>query len=63
MKAVLLHGAKDLRLENFRMPDLLPGMVLLRIKRVGTAGRTYITLKMVFAEVLFLRGRLYWATN
>jgi L-idonate 5-dehydrogenase len=38
MKAVLLHGAKDLRLENFRMPDLLPGMVLLRIKRVGICG-------------------------
>ncbi len=38
MKAVLLHGAKDLRLENFRIPDLLPGMVLLRIKRVGICG-------------------------
>ena len=38
MKAVLLHGAKDLRFENFRMPDLLPGMVLLRIKRVGICG-------------------------
>ena len=38
MKAVLLHGAKDLRLENFRMPDLFPGMVLLRIKRVGICG-------------------------
>ncbi|MGZ8559210.1 MAG: zinc-dependent alcohol dehydrogenase [Chitinophagaceae bacterium] len=38
MKAVLLHGAKDLRLENFRMPEILPGMVLLRIKRVGICG-------------------------
>jgi L-idonate 5-dehydrogenase len=38
MKAALLHGAKDLRLENFRMPELLPGMVLLRIKRVGICG-------------------------
>ena len=38
MKAALLHGAKDLRLENFRIPDLLPGMVLLRIKRVGICG-------------------------
>ena len=38
MKAALLHGAKDLRLENFRMPDLLPGMVMLRIKRVGICG-------------------------
>src|SRR5215203_3255072 len=38
MKAIVLHGAKDLRLENFTMPELLPGMVLLRIKRVGICG-------------------------
>ncbi|MES1215627.1 MAG: NAD(P)-dependent alcohol dehydrogenase [Bacteroidota bacterium] len=38
MKAVVLHGAKDLRLENFNMPELLPGMVLLRVKRVGICG-------------------------
>lgn len=38
MKAVVLHGAKDLRLENFRMPELLPGMVLLQVKRVGICG-------------------------
>ena len=38
MKAVVLHGAKDMRLENFQMPDLLPGMVLIRIKRVGICG-------------------------
>ncbi|MEI9943518.1 MAG: L-idonate 5-dehydrogenase [Chitinophagaceae bacterium] len=38
MKAIVLHGAKDLRLENFQMPDLLPGMVLLKVKRVGICG-------------------------
>lgn len=38
MKAVVLYGAKDIRLENFRMPDMLPGMALLRIKRVGICG-------------------------
>ena len=38
MKAAVLHGAKDLRLEDYRMPELLPGMVLLRIKRVGICG-------------------------
>ena len=38
MKAAVLHGAKDVRLEDFRMPDLLPGMVLVRIKRVGICG-------------------------
>ncbi|MEO6329497.1 MAG: L-idonate 5-dehydrogenase [Ginsengibacter sp.] len=38
MKAVVLHGAKDLRLENFHMPDILPGMVLLKVKRVGICG-------------------------
>ncbi|MGK2864820.1 MAG: zinc-dependent alcohol dehydrogenase, partial [Chitinophagaceae bacterium] len=38
MKAVLLHGAKDLRLQDFQMPDLRPGMVVLRVKRVGICG-------------------------
>ncbi len=38
MRAALLHGAKDLRLENFSIPELMPGMVLLRIKRVGICG-------------------------
>ena len=38
MKAVVLHGARDLRLEEIHMPQLQPGMVLLRIKRVGICG-------------------------
>jgi threonine dehydrogenase-like Zn-dependent dehydrogenase len=38
MKSVVLHGAKDLRFENLPVPDLLPGMVLLRIKRAGICG-------------------------
>ncbi len=38
MKAAVLHGAKDVRFENFRVPELLPGMVLLRVKRVGICG-------------------------
>lgn len=38
MNAVVLHAAKDLRFENFAKPDLLPGMVMLRIKKVGICG-------------------------
>ena len=38
MKALVLHGARDLRLEETHMPQLQPGMVLLRIKRVGICG-------------------------
>lgn len=38
MEAAVLHGAKDIRVERFQMPDLLPGMVLLKIKRVGICG-------------------------
>jgi len=38
MKAAVLYGAKDLRLENFRKPELQKGMVLLRVKRVGICG-------------------------
>jgi L-idonate 5-dehydrogenase len=38
MKAAVLHGAKDIRVEQFPAPDLLPGMVLLRNRRVGICG-------------------------
>ncbi len=38
MKAIVLHGAKDLRMEDFSVPDLLPGMVLLRVRRMGICG-------------------------
>jgi L-idonate 5-dehydrogenase len=38
MEAAVLHGAKDIRVEKFDMPELLPGMVLLKIKRVGICG-------------------------
>lgn len=38
MKAAVLHGAKDIRVENFKTPDLLPGMVMLRVQRVGICG-------------------------
>jgi L-idonate 5-dehydrogenase len=38
MKAAVLHGAKDLRIENWRQPELQPGMVLLRTRRVGICG-------------------------
>src|ERR1700761_2909563 len=38
MKAAVLHGARDIRIEPYRQPDLLPGMVLLRPTRVGICG-------------------------
>lgn len=38
MKAAVLHGAKDVRVESRRPPDLNPGMVLLRNRRVGICG-------------------------
>jgi L-idonate 5-dehydrogenase len=38
MKAAVLHGAKDLRIENWPQPELQPGMVLLRTRRVGICG-------------------------
>ena len=38
MKAAVLHGAKDLRIESWRQPELQPGMVLLRTRRVGICG-------------------------
>lgn len=38
MNAAVLHGAKDIRFEARRRPDLSPGMVLLRNRRVGICG-------------------------
>lgn len=38
MRAAVLHGAKDIRIENTGIPELLPGMVLIKIKRVGICG-------------------------
>jgi L-idonate 5-dehydrogenase len=38
MEAAVLHGAKDIRIERRHMPVLLPGMVMLKIKRVGICG-------------------------
>ena len=38
MKAAVLHGANDIRIEGFRDPELKPGMVLLRVRRVGICG-------------------------
>lgn len=38
MKAALLHGAKDIRMEHRPQPELNSGMVLLRNRRVGICG-------------------------
>src|SRR5258707_2644531 len=38
MKAAVLHGARDIRIEPYRQPEVHPGMVLLRPRRVGICG-------------------------
>jgi L-idonate 5-dehydrogenase len=38
MRAAVLHGARDIRIESYRQPELHPGMVLLRSRRVGICG-------------------------
>ena len=38
MLAGVLHGARDLRLQQVAPPELRPGMVLLRVRRVGICG-------------------------
>jgi L-idonate 5-dehydrogenase len=38
MKAAVLHGARDLRIEPHRQPELRAGMVLLHPRRVGICG-------------------------
>src|ERR1017187_4070088 len=38
MKAAVLHGARDIRIETYLRPELQPGMVLLRNRKVGICG-------------------------
>jgi L-idonate 5-dehydrogenase len=38
MRAAVLHGARDIRLEDYEAPTPLPGMVIIRIKRAGICG-------------------------
>lgn len=38
MKAALLYGAKDIRIESIPVPGLEPDQVLLRVRRVGICG-------------------------
>lgn len=38
MLAAVLHGAKDIRVESVAQPELGPGMVRLRVRRVGICG-------------------------
>ena len=38
MRAAVLHGARDVRLENYPRPELAPGLALLRVSRVGMCG-------------------------
>src|SRR6476620_4906300 len=38
MQAAVLHGANDIRIERCLVPALLPGMVLLKTRRVGICG-------------------------
>lgn len=38
MNAALLHGATDIRLESLPTPEVTPGMVLIRNRRVGICG-------------------------
>lgn len=38
MRAAVLHSAKNIKIEDYKIPDVLPGMVLLSIKRAGICG-------------------------
>ena len=38
MLAAVLHGPRDLRIEERPLPELVPGTVLLRVKRAGLCG-------------------------
>jgi L-idonate 5-dehydrogenase len=38
MKAAVLHGARDVRVQDYPLPELAPGQALVRVRRVGMCG-------------------------
>ncbi|PYM17366.1 MAG: alcohol dehydrogenase, partial [Candidatus Rokuibacteriota bacterium] len=41
MKAAILHGPRDLRIESARMPEPGPGEVVVRVGMAGLCGTDY----------------------
>ena len=63
MKAAVLHGARDIRIEPYRQPELHPGMVLLRPRRVGICGTDLHYYEHGTTPPLSPTVRLFSATN
>ena len=64
MKAGILYGPKDLRIEEIDIPNLLPGWVLIKVRAVGICGsdlhlykeKTFIPISSVLGEGKYVPG-------
>ena len=64
MKAGILYGPRDLRIEEIDIPELTPGWVLLKIRTVGICGsdlhlykeKTFIPISSVLGEGKYVPG-------
>ena len=63
MKAAVLHGPRDLRIEPHRQPELRAGMVLLHPRRVGICGTDLHYYEHGHKVTLFPTARLFLAMN
>ncbi|MFX1415705.1 MAG: zinc-binding dehydrogenase [Promethearchaeota archaeon] len=64
MKAAVLHGPKDLRIDTIEVPRLDPGWILLNVKAAGICGsdlhlykeKTFIPIRSVLGEGMYVPG-------
>ncbi len=64
MKAAVLHGPKDLRIDAVEIPKLDPGWILLKVKATGICGsdlhlykeKTFIPINSVLGEGIYVPG-------
>ncbi len=64
MKAGILFGPKDLRIEEIEIPDLLPGWVLIKVRAAGICGsdlhlykeKTFIPISSVLGDGKYVAG-------
>lgn len=64
MKAGILYGPRDIRIEEIDIPDLKPGWVLIKVRAAGICGsdlhlyreKTFIPISSVIGEGIYIPG-------
>ena len=63
VKSALLHGAKDIRIEQHPQRELSSGMVRLRNRRVGICGSDLHYYEHGYCGAFVPIARLFWGTS